>query len=240
MAVYTHINEAELTAFLAPFGLGAIVGFDGIAAGVENPNYSVRTRDPNGGEDRKTIVTIFERRVREDDVPFFLDAMAHFSGCGLPTPIPLADPCGRRVFALQGKPAIAVTFLDGAPRMDPAPKDCFAFGRTLARMHRVAVSFRGERKNDLSVDGWRALAAACASSDGDRNLVDMAMREVAAAAQAWPDDLPRGLIHADAFPDNVFFSPLPLLRGISPYAPCRWRRRPQCLTSCEARRCGSC
>lgn len=206
MAVYTHISDAEMSAFLARLNRGTLVRFEGIPQGVENTNYRVFVAGPDAVI-RPLIVTIFEKRVAEADIPFYLAAMSHFDNHDLPTPCPYVDADGQAIQRLQGKTAIAISFLDGTPHMDPTPADCAAFGRTLARMHLAGAHFPHQRANNLSLDGWRSLAAACKASIHPMpdDLVPTIARELALFAHRWPSDLPRGLIHADAFPDNVFF-----------------------------------
>lgn len=211
MAVYTHVAEAELEAFLRLYDVGTLTRYEGVAQGVENTNYIVST---SGG---RFVLTLFERRVATEDVPYFLAVMAHFAASGAPAPSPIVMRDGRRLGELAGRPAIMISFLEGAPDMAPSPARARALGRTLAGLHENARGFGGDRTNPLSVDGWRELAAACSARlqsvaetpDWARDAAALAEDEAAALARDWPDEgtagLPRGLVHADLFPDNVFF-----------------------------------
>ncbi|MBI1393815.1 MAG: homoserine kinase [Alphaproteobacteria bacterium] len=215
MAVYTHITAEELSMVLDSFNLGPLIGFEGIAQGVENSNFVAETRMPDGARLR-LIITIFEKRVAEQDIPFFLAAMAHCNAHGLPTPRPFKSDTGGSIFRLRGKPSIATTFLEGAPRMTPTPADCAAVGAALAKMHIAGEAFPEIRPNDLSISGWRDLAASCKSSATATPDVLSAMidQEIEYLSQTWPRQLPAGLVHADAFPDNVFFDDVGKVSGI--------------------------
>jgi homoserine kinase type II len=201
MAVYTAIDEASLDAFLAAYDIGPAVQLQGIAQGVENSNYLLLT------ERGRYILTLYERRVEPADLPFFLALMDHLAARGVPCPTPLHGRDGEALRSLCGRPAAVVSFLDGiSPHRVRAPH-CAAVGGALAHLHLAGAGFAMMRPNALSVSGWRPLFAACRAG-ADRVLpgleaeIDRELREIEAQ---WPDDLPRGVIHADLFPDNVFF-----------------------------------
>ena len=205
MAVYTHVDENALAAFLKSYAIGAPVRFEGIAQGVENTNYFLETGDG------RFILTLFEKRVRADDVPYFLAAMDHFAAAGAPTPKPVETVDGRTLGTLADRPAVIISFLDGRPEMAPGPAHCASVGETLAFLHGAASGFERHRANDLSLGGWRRLAEKC-RADADRcapGLAGFIDDELCALSAAWPDvgrsELRRGLVHADLFPDNVFF-----------------------------------
>ncbi|MEO1014955.1 MAG: homoserine kinase [Pseudomonadota bacterium] len=207
MAVYTHVDLDALKAFLEPYGLSDVMSYRGIEEGVENTNYFVEAATADGP--LPFIVTILEKRVSRDDIPFFLGAMAHMNAAGLPTPEPLRTKAGETLSSIAGKPAIVISFLEGRPRLLPGPADCEALGALLARMHRAGAAFAQTRKNDLSIEGWKGLADACASSKAEAppGVQDLIARELPRLASDWPTSLPKGLVHADLFPDNVFFNP---------------------------------
>jgi homoserine kinase type II len=201
MAVYTAIDEASLDAFLAAYDIGPAVQLQGIAQGVENSNYLLLT------EHGRYILTLYERRVEPADLPFFLALMDHLAARGVPCPTPLHGRDGEALRSLCGRPAAVVSFLDGiSPHRVRAPH-CAAVGGALAHLHLAGAGFAMMRPNALSVSGWRPLFAACRAG-ADRVLpgleaeIDRELREIEAQ---WPDDLPRGVIHADLFRDNVFF-----------------------------------
>ena len=201
MAVYTHVSEAELRAALQEYDVGALRAFRGIAEGVENTNYAV---DTDRGE---FILTLFEKRVREEDLPFFLALMGHLARKGLPAPSPIAARDGEALRRICARPAAIVTFLPGAPQMTPTPADCRALGAVLARLHLATADFPGARRNDLGLSGWIELAAKCGARADEyaAGLSDFIREEIEFVRSRWPVGLPSGVIHADLFPDNVFF-----------------------------------
>jgi homoserine kinase type II len=201
VAVYTDVSAEELAAFLAQYDLGELLSYKGIAEGVENSNYVVHTRRGY------FILTLYEKRVAASDLPFFLGLMEHLASRGLTCPQPVKDRSGSAAGMLAGRPAAIVTFLDGMWLRRPGAAHCGSLGEGLARLHVAGADFPMRRKNALSVEGWRALAA---SADGRADTLQPGLsqtiaRELAHLEQVWPRDLPQGVIHADLFPDNVFF-----------------------------------
>lgn len=201
MAVYTHVGLDDLALFLRNYDIGIAVSFKGIAEGVENSNYYLET------DKGRFILTLYEKRVNAADLPFFLGLMRHLNGAGVACPSPVPTKSGEALGALNGRPAVIITFLEGVSLDTPRAAHCRALGEGLARMHEAAASFSAERGNDLSVAGWRKLAAAgCARADELRSGLRADIEaELDWLSAAWPSDLPRGVIHADLFPDNVFF-----------------------------------
>jgi homoserine kinase type II len=201
MAVYTEVGDDELRAFVALYDIGEVLSCKGIAEGVENSNYLVTTERGN------FILTLYEKRVAPADLPFFIALMEHLAQGGVACPTPLKGRDGLALRTLCGRPAAMVTFLPGMWPHRILPFHCAAVGRALADLHRAGASFAMRRANDLSVAGWRRLFAACRSrADMVRaGLAEELGRELAELERAWPDDLPTGIIHADLFPDNVFF-----------------------------------
>jgi homoserine kinase type II len=201
MAVYTDVPDDELRSFLADYALGEAVSCKGIAEGVENSNYLLRT------EHGIYILTLYEKRVDPADLPFFLALLDHLAGKGVACPTPIHARDGTALRRLCGRPAAIVSFLDGMwPRRIEA-HHCAAIGGALAQLHRAAGDFGPRRANALSLDGWRNLYQSCQSRADEiapglaRELGD----ELDALGRLWPKGLPDGVIHADLFPDNVFF-----------------------------------
>ncbi|MHB8284821.1 MAG: homoserine kinase [Caulobacteraceae bacterium] len=186
MAVYTDITDGDLDTFLAAFDLGAPLALKGIAEGIENSNFLLET------EAGRYILTIYERRVREEDLPYFITLMQWLAGHGFPSPTPQADRTGKLLHRLRDKPAALVSFLNGVSVHEPTVEHCHEAGEGLARLHLAAQGFPGHRANGLGHDAWRALYA------GHEADLDELERN-------WPSGLPQGVIHADMFPDNVFF-----------------------------------
>jgi homoserine kinase type II len=201
MAVYTDVSAEELGNFLAGYDLGRLLSYKGIAEGVENSNFLVHTGTGH------YILTLYEKRVAAGDVPFFLALMEHLALRGITCPQPVKDRSGNALGTLCGRPAAVVTFLDGMWMRRPDAGHCAAVGEALARMHLAGADFAGKRRNALSVAGWRPLFDhAAARADGVQHGMRAAIEaELGHLERAWPRHLPQGVIHADLFPDNVFF-----------------------------------
>jgi homoserine kinase type II len=201
MAVYTPIDDASLSAFLAAYEIGEAISLEGITEGVENSNYLLLAARG------RFILTLYERRVDPADLPFFLGLMDHLAARGVPCPTPVHARDGAVLRSLCGRPAAMVSFLDGVSPRRVQAGHCAALGRALAQLHLAGAGFPLVRPNALSVSGWRPLFDAC-RAHADRVLIGLEAeidRELAAIERDWPEDLPRGVIHADLFPDNVFF-----------------------------------
>ncbi len=202
MAVYTHLGLEEILAFLEAYDLEPLTAFHGIREGVENTNYLLVT------ETRRFILTIYEKRVDPADLPFFLGLMDHLAGKGFPCPVPLRDREGRTLRHIHGKPAALVTFLEGRSPRRITPERCDALGRILARLHLDGLDFALRRDNGLAVPALRPLFALSAprADEVEAGLGEELARELETLERNWPRDLPSGVIHADLFPDNVFFA----------------------------------
>jgi len=201
MAVYTDIDDTALNALLADYDLGPPLAFKGIAEGVENSNFLLET--PKG----RFILTVFERRAKPEDLPFFLELMSHLAEKGFPAPRPVAARDGQALRTVQGKPAVIVTYLQGMSPRRPDANHCRKLGAGLARLHRALDDFRMRRPNDLSISAWPGIwegraSAADALSPG---LASQVAGDLEALENDWPKTLPGGSIHGDLFPDNTFF-----------------------------------
>jgi homoserine kinase type II len=201
MAVYTDVSFEELEAFLANYDVGKPRSFKGIAEGVENSNFYLQT-------DRDAFfLTLYEKRVREEDLPFFLGLLDHLAAKGIPCPVPARDKQGRLFTTLNGRPAALLTFLDGVSFKRPDAVHCAAVGRALAAMHEAGRDFPLARANALDLEGWRALEDSTRDgADGvQEGLAALTARTLEQLAHEWPSDLPGGVVHGDLFPDNVLF-----------------------------------
>jgi homoserine kinase type II len=201
MAVYTEVSDEELSAFIASYGLGELLSFKGIAEGVENTNYIIHaSRGP-------FILTLYEKRVRREDLPFFLGLMEHLAARGVSCPTPVRDLEGRNLKELAGRPAALVTFLEGFWVRRPTVAHCAAVGRALAQLHMGGEGFALKRANALGLAGWRPLYEVFADKATEiaPDLNKLIEHELKALEAAWPAGLVEGVIHADLFPDNVFF-----------------------------------
>ena len=201
MAVYTDVAAEDLAEFLKGYDIGELTSYKGIAEGVENSNFLVHTGTGH------YILTLYEKRVAAGDVPFFLALMEHLHARGITCPQPVKSRAGEALGTLCGRPAAIVTFLDGMWMRRPDAQHCAAVGETLAQMHLAGLDFRGKRANALSVGGWRPLFEQTKdhADSVQRDLRSTIEQELQKLEQAWPTNLPQGVIHADLFPDNVFF-----------------------------------
>lgn len=202
MAVYTDISDSELRAFLATYDVGTLISVIGIAEGVENSNYLLIT-------DRgRYILTVYEKRVRREDLPYFLDLMRHLSRKGVPCPTPVASRDGAVLHEIAGKPTAMVTFLEGVWPRRVWADHCRALGAALAKLHLAGRDFPGFRANDLSIDSFRPLydTSRDHADEVQAGLAEALDAELGVIEQSWPTNLPSGVIHADLFPDNVFFN----------------------------------
>ncbi|WP_028466829.1 homoserine kinase [Nisaea denitrificans] len=201
MAVYTSISDEDLASFLADYDIGDPLSFSGIAEGVENSNFMVRTTTGT------YILTLYEKRVNPDDLPFFLNLMNHLAGKGLSCPRPVPKKSGETLSSLNGRPAAVVTFLDGIWHRKIMPVHCRALGTEMARMHQMGADFEMIRENSLSVRSWRPLLESCGpqADNVKPGLYGFLDEEIGFLEENWPTDLPRGVVHADLFQDNVFF-----------------------------------
>ncbi len=207
MAVYTRVSDDELKAFLENYDLGEVQQFSGITAGVENSNYRLTTE---GGD---YILTLFEGRTAESDLPFFMDLMTHINGAGLSCPQPIKTRDGVVLRRLCGKDAAIVTFLQGASYRFPSPEQCYSAGAMLAKMHKAGADFPHIHANAFGYQSWLKMLAivfpdTVISGSPDDVPPTLKVKEsfLTDIIKSWPHDLPQGVIHGDFFPDNVFFS----------------------------------
>jgi homoserine kinase type II len=201
MAVYTEVNDEDLARLIAAYNLGDLLSYKGIAEGVENTNYLVHTSKG------AFILTLYERRVATSDLPFFMGLLEHLAARGVPCPVPVRTADGKNLVQISGKTAALVTFLDGFWIRRPRAEHCAAVGKALADVHLAGKGFELSRPNALGPAGWRQLFEKFASRateiapDLDRIIAD----ELDHLRTCWPAGLIEGVIHADLFPDNVFF-----------------------------------
>jgi homoserine kinase type II len=201
MAVYTDVPDEELRAFIAEYAIGEVVSCKGIAEGVENSNYLLRT------ETGTFILTLYEKRVAPADLPFFIALMEHLASRGIACPTPIKARDGAALRRLCGRPAALVSFLDGMWPRRIHPFHCAALGEALARLHLAGANFPLRRPNNFSVAGWRQLFDTCRARAHEvrPGLAEELGQELDALEREWPQHLPEGVIHADLFPDNIFF-----------------------------------
>ena len=201
MAVYTEVSNDDLERLVAEYDIGQVRSIKGIAEGVENSNYLLQT------ESGTFILTIYEKRVKPEELPFFLGLMDHLAAAGIPCPTPIHGQDGEALRELSGKPAAIVSFLDGVWPKGRTPAHCADLGEAVARMHMAGAGFTMRRENGLRMTAWRPLFESCRAGAEQvmPGLESAIAEELDHLEQAWPKHLPEGVIHADLFPDNVFF-----------------------------------
>jgi homoserine kinase type II len=201
MAVYTEVTDDALAAFLAEYDLGTMVAFRGIAEGVENSNYSLRTTSGD------YILTLYEKRVDPAELPWFLGLMEHLARGGIVCPLPVHGRDGVALRHLCGRHAAVTTFLPGVWPRRVRVEHCGPLGTALASLHIAGAGYAPIRPNALGPAGWCPLLAR-SRARADELQPGLGAELAAAVARilaAWPSGLPVGHIHADLFPDNVFF-----------------------------------
>jgi len=201
MAVYTEVSDEDLERFVAEYDIGEVLSCKGIAEGVENSNYLLQT------ETGQYILTLYEKRVAPEDLPYFLNLMEHLADKGIPSPTPLHGRDGQSLRRLCDRPAAIISFLEGMWPRRIQPFHCAALGAALAQFHLAGASFPMTRRNSLTVDSWRPLFATCAATadEVEPGLAATLSAELDYLESHWPIGLPVGVCHADLFPDNVFF-----------------------------------
>lgn len=217
MAVYTQVGAEDMAAFLDLYGVGPLKSAKGIAEGVENSNYLI---DGKGG---RFILTLYEKRVDARDLPFFIALIDHLAENGNPVPRILPDLSGQHVQTLCGRPACLIQFLDGVSVSRPTSRQAFAAGEALAKMHNAVVNFDDGPPNPLTLTGWHQLAGRLGSrlDSISPGLTEDVANELAFLSQNWPAGLPRSVIHADLFPDNVLMTGETVTGIIDFYFACR-------------------
>ncbi len=198
MAVYTHVDPDDLAALVAGYDIGTVLSCKGIAEGVENSNFLLET---TGG---RFILTLYEKRVRESDLPFFVDLLGHLASRDCPVPAMIRNRDGAAIQRISGRAACIIQFLPGISLTRPTGNQCEAAGAALGAMHSAVADFPGERENSMGHRHWRGVAQATGDLDavvpGLQAIVDA---ELAFLDARWPTNLPAHVIHADLFPDNV-------------------------------------
>ncbi|MFD9899730.1 homoserine kinase [Mesorhizobium sp. NPDC059025] len=201
MAVYTDVGEGDLAAFLKEYSVGDLLSYKGIAEGTENSNFLLHTTAGS------FILTLYEKRVEKADLPFFLGLMDHLAKKGISCPLPVQRHDGSMIGTLAGRPAVIITFLEGMWLRKPGVAHCREVGKALAAMHLASADFAMHRDNALAIDGWRKLweASRARADEVEPGLAAEVDADFADFERNWPEGLPTGIIHADLFPDNVFF-----------------------------------
>jgi homoserine kinase type II len=201
MAVYTEVTDEALEAFLTLYGIGTTIAFRGIAEGVENSNYALKTTTGD------YILTLYEKRVNIEELPWFLGLMEHLAANGLSCPLPVRGLDGANLNPLAGRIAAITTFLPGVWPRRVQLAHCEPLGAALAKLHLAGAGFTPTRENALGPASWpKLLDSSLPRADEIQPGLGAELQDaVEAIISAWPQNLPAGHIHADLFPDNVFF-----------------------------------
>jgi homoserine kinase type II len=201
MAVYTKLDKEDVERILANYSIGKLKEFKGIEEGIENTNYFIFV------DDRKYILTIYEKRVKEKDLPFFSQLMSNLNKAGFKCPVPIENNNKKTISNYKNKNLMIVSFLEGKAKNILSPDDCKSVGKEIGRMHEITKNFKIQRENNLSINSWRKIfdqvKDKCVEIHKDLPLlIESNLKDV---EKNWPKNLPRGIIHADLFSDNIFF-----------------------------------
>ena len=201
MAVYTKLNKGSIEEILSNYNLGVLDTFHGIEEGIENTNYFLSINK------KKFILTIYEKRVKSNELPFFSDLMTHLNKAGFKCPVPIINNQKKTITQFEDKNLMLVSFLEGKAKQNLSPDNCKSIGIEVARMHELTKNFKLKRQNNLSIQSWRRMFDSvkdqCSKLHTDLpKLIEENLKNV---EKNWPHDLPSGIIHADLFHDNIFF-----------------------------------
>ena len=201
MAVYTKLSEEKLKTFFSKYNLGKLLNYKGIKEGIENTNYFIET------EKGKFILTLYEKRVDEKDLPFFIGLMKNLFDKNFPSPHPIININGNYISEISGKKAAVVSFLEGSAKKVLSPENCYSVGINTAKLHLITKNLTGKRQNKLSVKSWRKIYDKVKKdcSKIHSNLPKIIEKNLDVIEKNWPKSIPIGIIHADLFPDNIFF-----------------------------------
>jgi homoserine kinase type II len=210
MAVYTKLTQGEISLHLQKYDLGELTSFQEILAGIDNSNFILETTKG------KFILTIFERRIKENELPFFINLTSHLAENGIPCPRPALDKSGASIVDLKDKKSAIVSFLKGGEVKNITPEHCFEVGKILAKMHLAAESFSEKRENDVGVNFWRSLFSKFEdlAENYQPGLKKEILENLDFLEKSWRFDLPSAPAHLDMFPDNVFFDENQKLSGV--------------------------
>lgn len=216
MAVYTKLTENNLKDFLSKYNLGELLKYKGIKEGIENTNYYIETVKG------KFILTVYEKRVEEKDLPFFMGLMRNLFDANFPSPEPIINKNGNYITEIVNKKAALVSFLNGNVKTNLSPENCNKVGIQTAKLHLITKNIAGKRENKLSVNAWRKIyqkvQTNCSKIHPDLSkIIEKNLNEI---ESNWPKNLPSGIIHADLFPDNIFFKSNELTGIIDFYFSC--------------------
>jgi len=201
MAVYTKLEHLEVKLFLEQYNISNFKDYKGITEGVENTNYLIKSSEQD------YILTIYEKRVDEKDLPFFIKLLSDLSDNSFPCPKPIANKNNEKINKIKNKNVALVTFLNGKSKNKITSEDCFEVGKIAAQLHKITKKFNINRKNNLSIENWQNIFEKTIKQkiDLDESIIKKTRNYLNFLKDKWPKNLPQGIIHADLFPDNIFF-----------------------------------
>ena len=202
MAVYTKLEHQEVRQFLEQYDINDFKDYKGITEGVENTNYLIKTSEQD------YILTIYEKRVDENDLPFFIKLLSYLSENKFPCPKPIANKNNEKINRIKNKNAALVTFLNGQSKNKITSEECFEIGKITAQLHEITKKFDINRKNNLSIENWDSIFEKTIKQkiDLEESIIKKTKNYLNFLKDKWPKNLPQGIIHADLFPDNIFFT----------------------------------
>ena len=201
MAVYTKFVKEDIKSILLNYSIGDLDSFEGIQEGIENTNYFLLAGN------KKYILTIYEKRVKEEDLPFFSKLMGDLNQREFKCPVPILNNKSEAITKYNNKKLMIVSFLEGRAKDILSPENCRDVGKEAAKMHEITKNFKINRKNDLSVNSWRKIFDSVKEpcTKIHRDLPKLIESNLLDVEKNWPANLPKGIIHADLFNDNIFF-----------------------------------
>ncbi len=201
MAVYTKFYEHEIKEVLKNYSIGNLNEFQGIQEGIENTNYFLIA------DNKKYILTIYEKRVKEADLPFFSELMKSLNQADFKCPVPIVNKKNNSITQFKNKKLMIVSFIEGKAKDVLSPENCNSIGAEAAKMHEITKKFKIKRKNDLSIKSWRKIFDSVKDkcSRIHKDLPKLIESNLTDVEKNWPENLPKGIIHADLFNDNIFF-----------------------------------
>ncbi len=216
MAVFTKLTKKEIDQFIQNYEIGKLKSYEEIIEGIENSNYKIITNQ------NKYILTIFEKRVKTKDIPFFIDLQNHLSSNVFKCPLPIKNKSGNIINEIKDKKAILISYLEGKKIIKPSTDNCFQVGKMIANFQQITKSFKKQRKNNLSISMWKKIFSKCVKVKNHKhiNLIKPIEKELIYLNKNWPKKLPKGIIHADLFKDNIFFKKSNLSGVIDFYFSC--------------------
>ncbi len=201
MAVFTKLDKNEIEKFLDFYNVGKLEDYHEIIEGIENTNYKIICSG------KPYILTVFEKRVRKEDLPFFMDLKLYLNLNNFKCPKPISNKAGKIINTIKNKKAVIISFIDGLKINIPSESDCIEVGKMIGNLHNLTINFNQKRENGLGIKEWKDLYKKCEDSNDEKfaKIIKNLKNEISYLEEFWPKNIPTGIIHADLFKDNIFF-----------------------------------